>query len=234
MEVAFMIVREFYIQDMELRYFVGITQISLDIQQLEENKNLTNEKDIVTYLLKQIQEIQNISKASVIQIFSDKYVLCPDHIFIACYYLQKAFFHKTCISNKKNVEFLLYLSTYRQINKAIEAFGIDVHDVEKGNLLICIISTNDDINEINNQVMQVLKAHETELTIKRISSERIKRIIVNYDFLDSQINAVLKTYHNDKKEMERIDENLETLTSAILDLLCEKMALLNIEKVKPY
>jgi len=224
-----MIVRDFFIKEMKLRYYVGVNQISLDVNQLLKKHNLTGEKEVLDYLFKVVQETQDNNEGSVIQFINNKYVLSLDHIFIACYYFQKAFFQKTNISNKRNIEFLLYLSTYRQINKAIDAFGVNLHDLEKGNVIICIISPINNIDKINNEILQVLYTYEIEITINRVTQEKINTIIKKYEILDSQINSVMKTYN---KRIIDSDDNLETLSLAVLDLIYEKMALLNLERGK--
>jgi tRNA threonylcarbamoyladenosine modification (KEOPS) complex Cgi121 subunit len=218
-----MIVRDFSIKDLQLRYYVGINQIILDVNYLLKNNNLTGEKEVLDYIFKHIQDLQDINEDSIIQLISDKYVLSPDHIFIACYYVQKSFSQNTYISNKKNIELLLYLSTYRQINKAIEAFGVDLQDLREGNVLLCIISPVDNIEEINDKILQVFKAKETEISVSNISRKKIQNIIKKYEILDSQIDSVVKT-------SEESDTNLEVLSSAVMDLIYEKMALLKLEK----
>ena len=125
-----MIVRNFYIEAMELRYFIGINQIKFDLNQFLKANSIDDEEEALNYVFNIIEELQEKNKESTIQFISDKYVLNQDHIFIACYYMQKAFFHKTHISNKKNIELLLYLSTSRQISKGFESFGIDYYDLK--------------------------------------------------------------------------------------------------------
>ncbi|MBY8990107.1 MAG: hypothetical protein KGD58_05090 [Candidatus Lokiarchaeota archaeon] len=227
-----MITREFYIKQLELRYFVAINQFNLDLNHLLERNKITSEEKVLDHLFKTLQEIQDNNKESVIQIICDKFILNQDHIYIACYYMQKAFFRKTNISNTKNIELMLYLSTYRQISKAIETVGINSHDLKAGNIIICIISPIDNTPKINEEILQILNANETELTLNNMTSEKIKKIIENYNILDSQIKPVLNSYLNKEKSKNDVDNEVEILSSAVFDLICEKMALLNLEKIK--
>lgn len=229
-----MIVREFYIKELGLRYFVAINQFNFDLHHFLERYKITSKEEVLNHLFKIIQKIQDNNNESVIQIVNDKFVLNQDHIYIACYYMQKAFFRKTNISNTKNIELLLYLSTYRQISKAIETVGINSQDLKEGNIIICIISPIDNTIKINKEILQILNANETELTLNNMTREKIKKIIENYDILDSQIKPVLNSYLNKKRSKNDLDNEVEFLSSAVFDLICEKMALLNLEKIKSH
>ncbi|MFX1346394.1 MAG: KEOPS complex subunit Cgi121 [Promethearchaeota archaeon] len=227
-----MIVKDFYIEGMDLRYFVGINQIKLDINQFLKVNSITNEQEALNRVFDIIEELQNNNKESTIQFLKNKYVLNQDHLFMACYYMQKAFLLKTNISNKKNIELLLYLSTSRQISKGIETFGIEYNDLKQGNTIICIISPKNNIDEINNEILQILHAKEINLTIDNLTVKKIKSIIDNYEISDLQIKSVLNSYGNKNYDISDYINNLEPFSLAIFDLLCEKMALLNIEKTK--
>ena len=110
---------------------------------------IDNKEETLKSLFGIIEELENKNKDSIIQVVKDKYILNQDHIFTACYYVQKVFMLKTNISNKKNIELLLYLSTHRQISKGIETFGIKLNDLNKGELTFCIISQSNNIKTIN-------------------------------------------------------------------------------------
>ena len=132
MEFACMIVKDFNIKQMDLHYYVGINQIKIELDQFLEAYKILNVEEALNYLFKIIEELQNKHKDLIIQLVRETYVLNQDHIFVACYYLQKALFHDTLISNKKNIELLLYLSTHRQIGKGIKTFGVDARELKKG------------------------------------------------------------------------------------------------------
>jgi len=227
-----MIVRDFYIEAMDLRYFVGINQIKFDLVQFLKDNSIEDEEEALNYVFNILEKLQDKNEKSTLQFINDKYVLNQDHIFNACYYMQKAFFHKTHISNKKNIELLLYLSTSRQISKGIESFGIDYYDLKEGNIIICIVSPTDNLDKINKEILQRLVANEIKLTINSLTIEKINTIIDYYEFSNSQIKSVLNSYGNKKSIIADFKNNLESLSLAIFDLICEKMALLNIEKIK--
>lgn len=212
-----MIVKKFYISDLNLKYLVGINQIRIFDSTLDFILNLT-------------EKIQNEHKNSVLQFFSDKYILNQDHIFTACYYTQKAFTDNTNISKRKNIELLLYLATKRQIKNALEAFGINL----KSDKIISyvIISNENNLNKINEEIIQSLGANEIELTINDQSVKKFNQIKSYFEISDNQINSVLNAYGVKEFNNDLIANNLNNLFLAIYDLICEKMAFLSLEKIK--
>ncbi|MHA2278736.1 MAG: KEOPS complex subunit Cgi121 [Candidatus Kariarchaeaceae archaeon] len=217
---------------MELNYFVGLNQISIDLNRIFDKYGITDKGDLTKILFDLTENIQKKNKGLVIQFIKDSCVLNQDHIFTACYYLQKAFLHRTNISNSKNIELLLYLSTNRQISKGIKSFGIDINDLNQGALTACFISPSNNIEQVNKELLQSLGANEVKLTINDISIEKINRINHYYDLNNKQINAILNSYGIDQKNTLEQKNNLQDLSLAIFDLICEKMALLNVERTK--
>lgn len=227
MEATLMIKRSFNIEQMGLRYYVGINQIRFDLNQFLEENEIKNDEGALNFLFNLIEELQNKNKDSTIQFISDNLVLNQDHIFTASYYMEKAFFHKTQISNKKNIELLIYLSTHRQISKAIESFGINKNKIKEGKLTICIVSPNNSLDLINKEILHLLNASEIEITINKITTDKINRIINYFEISDTQIKPVLNSY--EKNDSLNLENNVDPLSLAVFDLICEKMALLNLE-----
>jgi len=223
------IVKEFNIQDLNLHYYVGIYQIKINLDRFIATDKIDNKEKILNQFFNIIKEIQDKYENSVVQFIKDKYILNQDHIFTACYYLEKAFLQNKNISNKKNIELLLYLATNRQINKSIKGFGIDYSDLNKDKLTYCIISPQNNLNNIYVNLSSVLLAEEEELTINDQSNTKINLIQEYFEISDNQLNSVLKSYgiitHNS-------DLSLNSVVSALYDLICEKMALLYVEKAK--
>ncbi len=226
------IVKEFYIEEMELKYFVGISQIEIEINQFLEANKFANEVEALNHLFKMIEELQNKNRGSTIQIIKDNYILNQDHIFVACYYLQKALFHETLISNNKAIELLLYLSTHRQISKGIKLFGLDSDDLNKGKFTTCFISPINNLKSIFNDLLEILHAHEIDVTINDLTLEKITEIIKIYEFSELQIKSVLNSYGIKNVNLEKPKNNLHNISLAVFDLLCEKMELLNLEKIR--
>lgn len=224
------IVKRFYIEDIDLEYFVGINRIKIDLPYILNKYQGSNGGKTLDSFFDLIKEFQIKNQVSLIQFIKDKFILNQDHIFVACYYILKAFHYRTNISNKKSIEFLLYLSTYRQIKKGFESFGITLQDLNKGELTFCIVSKVNNISQINKNLLIYLNAGELELDINNLSVKKLNRIIEFYDFSDKQITSVLNSYGIKKKSHDEFLNDFESLTLAIFDLICEKMALLNLEK----
>ena len=212
-----LIVKNFYISDLNLKYLVGINQIRIFDITLDFILNLT-------------EKIQNNHKNSMLQFFSDKYILNQDHIFTACYYTQKAFRNKTNISKRKNIELLLYLATKRQIKKALEAFGINL---KSSNIIsFVIISNENNLNKINEEILQSLGANEIELTLNDQSVKKFNQIKSYFEISENQINSVLNSYGVKESNNDLMANNLNNLFLAVYDLICEKMAFLSLERIK--
>ncbi|MFX0057036.1 MAG: KEOPS complex subunit Cgi121 [Candidatus Heimdallarchaeota archaeon] len=213
-----MIVEEFLIKEIELKYLVGINQIKLKSTNLELEK-----------FFNIIKEVQANFKDSFIQFFNDKYVLNTQHIYYACLFTQKAFFYKTNISNKKELELLLYFAGKRQIKQAIKDFGIDNEQIKKGIINLCIISSDQNINRIGNYVNSELKGVESNFTINEMKIEKYQNIRRYFGFSDNQIKSIIYSY-NIKKSIEIPNQNnLPDLYLALNDLICEQMALISLE-----
>jgi len=168
------IIKEFYIEDFSLNYFVGIDQVKIDLEKFLHYYDIDNEEKALIQFFNIIDEIQHKNENLMIQFIKDKYILNQDHIFIASYYFQKAFKQKINISNKTNIEFLLYLAINRQINKSIQAFGIEFSDLKNSLLTLCIVSPSDIINSVWNDLYPVIFAQEQELTIDHQSFTKYK------------------------------------------------------------
>ncbi|MFX1571264.1 MAG: KEOPS complex subunit Cgi121 [Promethearchaeota archaeon] len=227
-----MITKRFNIKEINLSYFVGINQINFNLSQFLTFFRIDNEEDALYHLFELTQSLQNTYKGSIIQFVKNEYLLNENHLFTACYYMQKAFYYNTNISNKKNIEILLYLSANRQIIKGIETFGINIKDLRKGDLLFCIISQSNNIEKINSEIISLLKVKEIDLAVNSLSHEKLIAIKEFYDISDKQFFSILNSYGIKLGEKKNTNIDLGSTALALYDLICEKMALLNIEKIK--
>ncbi|MFW9826394.1 MAG: KEOPS complex subunit Cgi121 [Candidatus Thorarchaeota archaeon] len=221
--------KKFYIRDLNLNYFAGINQIKFNYGKFIDFYSINNEKKALGKFLEIIEKVQNKYQNSLIQFFRDKFILNQEHIFTACYFTEKSFLQNLNISSKKNIEFLLYLATNRQINKSIEAFGIENADLKENRLVYCISSPMDNIDIINNELLKNLYSESTDLNLNKQSLSKINIIKEFYEISDNQINSVMRSYGFNT---ENSKNNLDILVSSISDLIYEKMAILQIEKTK--
>ena len=224
-----MIIREFIINESNIKYFVGINQIEIDSALFLNNVKVNSKKELLESFLKIVDDVQNQFENCILQFMKDKYILNQDHIFTACYHLQKAFHNNSNISNKKKIELLLYLSTNRQINRSINTFGIESSDILTGRLLYCMISPTNNLNNINDELLKILNADTSNLTLNNQSNEKFKLIKEFYEISEEQINCILNSYGIDDIS---IKNNLYSKFLALYDLICEKMVYLTLEKIK--
>lgn len=200
-------------------YYIGINQIEIDPKEVQINE-----------LVELIEIIQSNHEDTVLQFFNDRYVLNPEHILHACYFVQKAFYTKNNISNKKNLELLLYLATKRQIKLSLEHFGVNDYNFHNKRISYCIISSEDNIKQLNIEINRNLHSKDISLNLENLSNDKFNRVKKYFEFSDNQILTVLCSYGytNDKLNLNSL--NLESLYEALNDLICEKMALLSLEK----
>lgn len=225
-----MIIKEIQINERKLRFYIGINQISLDYNNYLEINKLSNDKGAFENIFKIISIIQDRYKDFVLQFIDDSLILNENHIFTAVYYVEKAFQDNINISNKKNMELLLYLATKRQIKKGIESFGMKITNLKEGLLTYIMISPENNIIEINQEIINLLRAKNEDLTINIPTIEKYNRIFSHFKINNNQINAVRSAYRLNIDE--KIEENLDSFYLAMYDLLCEKMSILSLEKVK--
>ena len=225
-----MILKKFYIEEQNLKYFVGINQIYLDYRDLLESNHLKNEKDGLDFLISLASQLSNKFEDIILQFIDDNLILNEEHIFKSIYFVLKAFKSNINISNGKSMEVLLYLSTQRQIKKSIEAFGVNVQNLKNGNLTYLIASHNSNLEVINEEILHLLNGKDADITINSVSREKIKRITEYYNITNNEIATIINSYNRNLDYNEV--NSLELSKLAIHDILCEKMAKLSLEKIK--
>lgn len=217
LEFSNMIIKKFEIKEREITYYVGINQLKINPQLFT-----------LTQFFKIIEEKKN--NDLVIQIFNNKHVLNSEHVFNACYFLQIAFLNNINISNKKNIELLLYLATKRQIKIAIQDFGINEGEFNTGLINLCSISSKDNLDLINREIEKLLNANKLKLTLDNYSFKKYEMVKRYFNISDNQINSVLNSY-GAKINAKIKDKDIPALYLALNDLICERMTLLSLERV---
>ena len=204
-------------------YYLGINQIEIDPKEVQINK-----------LVELIEVIQTHYADTVLQFFNDRYILNPEHILHASYFVQKAFNTKINISNKKNLELLLYLAAKRQIKLSLEGFGVNNYNLQNRRISFCIISLEDNIQQINIEINSYLHSKDISTNLGNSSIDKFKIVKKYFEFSDNQILTVLKSYGHKIDVLDINSLNLESLFKALNDLICEKMALLSLEKRRSF
>ncbi|MHA1461339.1 MAG: KEOPS complex subunit Cgi121 [Promethearchaeota archaeon] len=204
-------------------YYVGINQIEIDPKEVQINK-----------LVELIEVIQNHYADTVLQFFSDRYILNPEHVLHACYFVVKAYYTKKNISNKKNLELLLYLAAKRQIKLGLEGFGVNNYNLQNRRISFCIISLEDNIQQVNIEINSNLHSKDISTNLGNLSIDKFKIVKKYFELSDNQILTVLKSYGHKIDILDVNSLNLESLYKALNDLICEKMALLSLEKRRSF
>jgi tRNA threonylcarbamoyladenosine modification (KEOPS) complex Cgi121 subunit len=204
-------------------YYVGINQIEIDPDEVRIND-----------LVELIEIVQDLHKDTVLQFFNEKHILNIEHILHACYFVQKAFHIKANISNKKNLEFFLYLATKRQIKISLEDFGIIENNLRNKRVSYCIITPKNNIHQIQVEINKHLNFKELDLNFEDISEEKYKTIKNYFGFSDNQILVILKSYGINEIEVITNQVNLQSLFKVLNDLICERMVLLSLDKRSSY
>ena len=216
-----MMIKAFNIDEMDLNYTVGIGVMKIQSSEIT-----------LDFLYDLMEQFQEHYPDSMVQFFNHNYVLNYDHLFNACYYTLKAFKNGNNISNKRNLEFFLYLACSHQIKESLKHFGLNNEFIKTGLLPYCIISTSTKINTIRQDLSRVLYHETANLDMFKPSKVRFKSIIDHYKFTPNQLEVVLASYGHKLDLKEIYDEYLEDLNKVLNDLICEKMALLSLEKTR--
>lgn len=227
-----MIVKNFYISDLDLRYLVGINQIRIDYEEIIENNQLEDEEEFINYIFNVINIVQKNYSGVTLQFLDSENLLDDNHLFTATYFTEKAFQSSTLISKSKNIELLLYLSTNRQIKKALQTFGLNKNNIKTNSLTYVIVSHQNNIKEVNQDILINFQGASEQIIFNLRTLEKFNHIKNYYKFSDNQINSVLKSYNFNSIEAIDEKENIAILFTVLHDLLCEKMALLSLEKIK--
>jgi len=223
------------IQGENKEIYLGFDDLKISIKYLKEKYNLQDNDDLINLFLTLISKLERQYSPSTIQVFNSEFVISPEHIITAFYHTYKAFNNKINISNQKNIEFLLYLSTKRQISNALNYFGIKIEDIDQDssiNIGYFIASYENNVNLIKRRIIEKLNAIEGISLITEKSLTKLQKII---NFFNISINQLEIYFHSHEKEFISDNflenNNLNDLYNICLEIILEKMVLLSLEKV---
>jgi tRNA threonylcarbamoyladenosine modification (KEOPS) complex Cgi121 subunit len=211
-----------FIQNKEtnLKIFIGLIEVKLNLQELSPNKFL----DLCNY-------VENMYNNALLQILNKQYILNSEHIFSACYFTYNAFLSKNNISKSKNIEFLLYLSTNKQIKIALKDFGLNYDKLKNQNCVICLISPERNLDIIYTDLKNKINLNEIKFEIDGKSIEKFNRIKNYFGITDDQLKVVLKSYKLTRERNKIFQFPLDDLFLALSDLIRERMVLLSLENI---
>jgi tRNA threonylcarbamoyladenosine modification (KEOPS) complex Cgi121 subunit len=214
-----LIVQEFTFPERNLHYYVGLGSLITNKLKLDDIFGI-------------LESIQNQFENCMIQFFNKQLVLNSNHIFYACYHTLRSFQLKANISNKMEIEFLLYLSANRQIRKALKYYGITKENINQGQIVFCVISLTKNLDLIRTEILNLINATENSLNLDEEPIVRYENIKKFFAFNDNQIMTVLKSHGINIYKIIPNRNNILQLNLAIEDLLAEKMVLLSLESTQ--
>lgn len=225
-----MIKRELNIENLNLKYHIGIGRIKINYKNDLKFDNFNNdEKSSLDFFFSKLDLLEKKFMDSTIQIIKDEYLINEDHLFIACYHVIKAFIAKRNISNKKNLELLLYLSTNRQIKNGIKAFGIDSMELFENELIYCIMTPKTNLFQIKENLLKEINGMEVDSELNYQDIGKYKNIMKYFQINEYQIDVIM----NSREDIQdKLLINLKSKFEVLNELICEKMALLSLEKIK--
>jgi len=219
MELSPMKLKSIYNMETGLKFYTGITEVSINIEDVSSNQLLS------------LSDYVDVSyDNALLQFLSKKYILNSEHIYSACYFTYNAFLSHNNISKSKEIELLLYLSMNRQIKIAIRDFGLSDDSKKFFNVILCLSSFQNNLDIIYTDLHDRIKFQELSFTLDDYSIERFNRIKNYFEISDNQIKVLLKSANLsiNKKNINEI--SLDYLYSALNDIIREKMVLLSVEK----
>jgi tRNA threonylcarbamoyladenosine modification (KEOPS) complex Cgi121 subunit len=215
LEHTAMNVKRFKLFDDDSIYYIAIGRI----------KVLSRDIDLKKLFLK-LDSIQDKEGMLLFQFFCTDHVLDYQHVCNACFFTLKAIKEKTCISNKNNLEFLLYLSTNRQIDNAIQDFGIKPVHAEKEFFDFCIVGNDRNILKKVDDIFDEFLLQEVRSELNTKNVDKFNKVKDYFSIKDLQMASILHSYDQNS------NENLDSLYLILNDLIREKMVLLSLEKAK--
>lgn len=201
-------------------------QYSILINRIEYNTEKMSQEE----LFDSLKKIQKKYPKSIIQLFSTRYLINKNHLIYAIYFTLKAYHRKTLISHRPSIELLLYLSANRQIEEGIKNFGMTDQELKKGILNYCIAANEPKIATVNRDFLQHFDHKEKSLKLKIDSVDEFNRIKNLFKITDTQLKTKLHSLgvHRMNPNLKN-QEDITLLSTALCDLIVEKMVLLSLE-----
>ncbi|MFW9949429.1 MAG: KEOPS complex subunit Cgi121 [Candidatus Thorarchaeota archaeon] len=210
------------IQNLEIGFkgYIGLIEVTI------ENENILKTKleDLIGYIYKNYNQ-------AIFQILNNKYILNPDHIYLAYYFTLKAFSSNNNISKSKSIEFLLYLSTNRQIKNAIGDFGVQYDKIVDMTYIICLMSNHNNIETIYRDIKTQLELKKVKFELNKKSLEKLTHIKSYFNITDEQLKVILRSYGVYNNDNFLQIQPIDNLYCALNDLICERMVLISLEKL---
>ncbi len=179
-------------------YITGFSNIKISYREIED----------------EIGKIQNNHKV-IIQFFNSKLIASWQHLFFSVIHSLKAFKQGMNISNKLELEILLYTSAQHQIKVAIERFG--VNEEIKNIAMIILGNSKEEIENSKLNISELINGTENE-SVLNIDGKKYESICNNFNITQLEIETTSVSSKQDDK-ME-----------ALKDIILNRIAFLVFEK----
>jgi tRNA threonylcarbamoyladenosine modification (KEOPS) complex Cgi121 subunit len=123
-----------------------------------------------------------------IQLFDSSLIASWEHLFFSALNALKAFSYGKNISNNLSVECLLYASGQRQINVALNNFGVKPHT--RNIAVILIGDTIDLLHEVHEKVLLITKGMENEDVLSINNKEKFDKIRSFFQITETELNTI--------------------------------------------
>lgn len=175
---------------------------------------ISNAETSFNKLIENIDKISNENQV-IIQIFNSELIAGWEHLFFSAIHSLKAFKDGKNLSNKLNLEILLYASGQPQIKKAIKLLGIRP---EIQNIAILILGNSiETLENVKLQIFKLIKGIEDE-SILNINENKFEKLCEVFKITPLEI------------ESTSISDNWEDKLEAINKIILNRIAFVIIEK----
>ena len=156
-----------------------------------------------------LKAIRIEQQGAALQFFNAELVATWRHLYFAVLNALTAFRNKRNISKKLEVEVMLYASAQRQIRKAITLIGIKRESAD-----VALVIIGEDRDYVNKTLSSVSKhiGSVPDATVLELSPSKEQRIRSAFSISENELKTVVKS---------------GAVQQAIVDLICERMALLS-------
>ena len=211
-------VKKFHLKELGLNYSIGMNRVKVKPDSIHLDD-----------LMELIDMLEARHDGAVIQFFNPHLLLSEEHLYIASYHALKGFKTGINISNNEHIELFLYLAANRQISASIEAFGVKRGDLKRAELCYCIISEDSSIQSINEEILESLQALPIEMDFKETTLEKIKQVMRFFEISKDQLRSVYASQGINPTQAKEANSDPKSMVGALIDIICEKMALLSLE-----
>ncbi len=166
-------------------------------------------------LLSKCQRLASEMKVNA-QLVDAERIASPVHLLFATFHALQAYHHGTQRAKTLGMEILRYAAAQRQITRALESLGVTHSTTQVGGVLLD--QSQDLLHHFYTKLLSEINAEDTPQVLEISDSSKAEAVKSTFNISVAEIEAVLTS----KYQTAHFD--------AIAKLVCERCALLSIEK----